>query len=56
MMEEGEGQQAKDLKEGESNDQQSVLNNSGDIDSAEEQIVQSFLQLKEHGQSSRTRA
>ena len=57
MMEEGEGQQAKDLKEAEeSNDQQSVLNNSGDIDSAEEQIVQSFLQLKEHGQSSRTRA
>ncbi len=56
-MEEGEEQQAKDLKEPEeSNDQQSVLNNSGDIDSAEEQIVQSFLQLKEHGQSSRTRA
>ena len=56
-MEEGEEQQAKDLKEAEeSNDQQSVLNNSGDIDSAEEQIVQSFLQLKEHGQSSRTRA
>ena len=56
-MEEGEEQQAKDLKEPEeSNDQQSALNNSGDIDSAEEQIVQSFLQLKEHGQSSRTRA
>ena len=56
-MEEGEEQQAKDLKEAEeSNDQQSVFNNSGDIDSAEEQIVQSFLQLKEHGQSSRTRA
>ena len=56
-MEEGEEQQAKDLKEPEeSNDQQSVFNNSGDIDSAEEQIVQSFLQLKEHGQSSRTRA
>ena len=56
-MEEGEQQQAKDLKEPEeSNDQQSVVNNSGDIDSAEEQIVQSFLQLKEHGQSSRTRA
>ena len=56
-MEEGEEQQAKDLKEPEeSNDQQSVLNNSGDIGSAEEQIVQSFLQLKEHGQSSRTRA
>ena len=56
-MEEGEEQQAKDLKEPEeSSDQQSVLNNSGDIDSAEEQIVQSFLQLKEHGQSSRTRA
>ena len=56
-MEEGEQQQAKDLKEPEEpNDQQSVLNNSGDIDSAEEQIVQSFLQLKEHGQSSRTRA
>ncbi len=57
MMEEGEEQQAKDLKEPEeSSDQQSALNNSGDIDSAEEQIVQSFLQLKEHGQSSRTRA
>ena len=56
-MEEGEEQQAKDLKEPEeSNDQQSALNNSGDIDSAEEQIVQSFPQLKEHGQSSRTRA
>ena len=56
-MEEGEEQQAKDLKEPEeSKDQQSVFNNSGDIDSAEEQIVQSFLQLKEHGQSSRTRA
>ena len=56
-MEEGEEQQAKDLKEPEeSNDQQSVFNNSGDVDSAEEQIVQSFLQLKEHGQSSRTRA
>ena len=56
-MEEGEEQQAKDLKEPEeSSDQQSALNNSGDIDSAEEQIVQSFLQLKEHGQSSRTRA
>ena len=56
-MEEGEEQQAKDLKEPEeSDDQQSALNNSGDIDSAEEQIVQSFLQLKEHGQSSRTRA
>ena len=56
-MEEGEEQQAKDLKEPEeSKDQQSVLNNSEDIDSAEEQIVQSFLQLKEHGQSSRTRA
>ena len=56
-MEEGEEQQAKDLKEPEeSNDQQSVFNNSGNIDSAEEQIVQSFLQLKEHGQSSRTRA
>ena len=56
-MEEGKEQQAKDLKEPEEpNDQQSVLNNSGDIDSAEEQIVQSFLQLKEHGQSSRTRA
>ena len=56
-MEEGEEQQAKDLKEPEEpNDQQSVFNNSGDIDSAEEQIVQSFLQLKEHGQSSRTRA
>ena len=56
-MEEGEEQQAKDLKEPEeSNDQQSVSNNSEDIDSAEEQIVQSFLQLKEHGQSSRTRA
>ena len=57
MMEEGEAQQAKDLKEPEEpNDQQSVSNNSEDIDSAEEQIVQSFLQLKEHGQSSRTRA
>ena len=56
-MEEGEEQQAKDLKEPEeSNDQQSVFNNSEEIDSAEEQIVQSFLQLKEHGQSSRTRA
>ena len=56
-MEEGEEQQAKDLKEPEEpNDQQSVSNNSEDIDSAEEQIVQSFLQLKEHGQSSRTRA
>ncbi len=56
-MEEGEEQQAKDLKEPEdSSDQQSALNNSGNIDSAEEQIVQSFLQLKEHGQSSRTRA
>ena len=56
-MEEGEEQQAKDLKEPEeSNDQQSVFNNSGNIDSAEEQIVQSFLQLKEHGQSSRTKA
>ena len=56
-MEEGEEQQAKDLKEPEeSNDQQSDFNNSGDVDSAEEQIVQSFLQLKEHGQSSRTRA
>ena len=56
-MEEGEQQQAKDLKEPEEpNDQQSVSNNSEDIDSAEEQIVQSFLQLKEHGQSSRTRA
>ena len=56
-MEEGEEQQAKDLKEPEeSSDQQSALNNSEDIDSAEEQIVQSFLQLKEHGQSSRTRA
>ena len=56
-MEEGEEQQAKDLKEPEEpNDQQSVFNNSEDIDSAEEQIVQSFLQLKEHGQSSRTRA
>ena len=56
-MEEGEEQQAKDLKEPEeSNDQEYVFNNSGDIDSAEEQIVQSFLQLKEHGQSSRTRA
>ena len=47
-MEEGEEQQAKDLKEPEeSNDQQSVFNNSEEIDSAEEQIVQSFLQLKE---------
>ena len=56
-MEEGEEQQAKDLKEPEEpNDQQSVSNSSEDIDSAEEQIVQSFLQLKEHGQSSRTRA
>lgn len=56
-MEEGEEQQAKDLKEPEEpNDQQSVSNNSEDIHSAEEQIVQSFLQLKEHGQSSRTRA
>ena len=56
-MEEGEEQQAKDLKEPEEpNDQQSVSNNSEDIDSAEEQIVQSFLKLKEHGQSSRTRA
>ena len=56
-MEEGKEQQAKDLKEPEEpNDQQSVSNNSEDIDSAEEQIVQSFLQLKEHGQSSRTRA
>ena len=56
-MEEGEEQQAKDLKEPEEpNDQQSVSNNSENIDSAEEQIVQSFLQLKEHGQSSRTRA
>jgi len=56
-MEEGEDQQAKELKEPEEpNDQQTVSNNSQDIDSAEEQIVQSFLQLKEHGQSSRTRA
>ena len=54
-MEEGEEQQAKTSKNLRIKCQQSVSNNSEDIDDVEEQIVQASSN-KEHGQSSRTRA